>query len=288
MKIKNYSHFLNESIGDKEKVYNLLNSLRYFIIDRGGLNMRDVIDRLLKEESSEKDYNDEYQLPLSLLYKTGKFKDIKQVDGKWQTKSLSNLSRVIDDKGEWHPVNKLNTNYSDASKLLADLFEKMGISDSILQQRSPGVGPEARYVSMDTLKFFLIGFKHENDIYSLIKKHIPDIKIYTEKNREYSKIGKLTEDKIAEILKSKGSKILYQGGDGDFIDMIYGVDLIIGNNRGDIRLIQVKSRAQDAKSAFEGSIKGKNNYSKIDWFCAPVGSSGIAIYTEKFPEGKIV
>ena len=50
--------------------------------DIRGLNMHKLIDTLLKDEVSCEDLNDEYQDALEILHNTGKFKDIKVIDGK--------------------------------------------------------------------------------------------------------------------------------------------------------------------------------------------------------------
>ena len=48
------------------------------------------------------------------------------------------------------------------------------------------------------------------------------------------------------MLEKEGYTTLYEGGNGDFIDMKYGVDLIV-EKYGDISLVQVKSKATTAK-----------------------------------------
>ena len=161
------------------------------------------------------------------------------------------------------------------SKLLCDLFEKMGLLDEINNQKT-----------QQDLERYLLNFKLSNNIHDLIKTHIPDIKIYTERNRKFSEIGELAEIKVADIIKSKGVDILYQGGDGDLIDMIYGTDLIV-RKEDKIYLVQVKSKPEAAKLALDESLSGRGNYSKIDWFCAPLGNT-IIIYTKGHPTGKVI
>ena len=73
-------------------------------------------------------------------------------------------------------------------------------------------------------------------------------------------------------------------GDGDFIDMIYGCDLIVGDPKTNkIYTVQVKSKSENAKKAFDD--KGK--YPGIDWFCAPVGST-MVVFTKGNPNGKTI
>ena len=117
------------------------------------------------------------------------------------------------------------------------------------------------------------------DIYSLIKNNIPDIKKYIGRNRFFSEIGEKAENKVAELFKGKGAEILYQGGDGDFIDMIYGADLIVGKD-DKIYLAQVKSSPVAAGKSLRNA-----GYRGIDWFCAPT-KDGIVVFTKGNPDGR--
>jgi hypothetical protein len=56
---------------------------------------------------------------------------------------------------------------------------------------------------------------------------------------------------------------VYQGGDGDFVDMIFGVDLIV-NSGGEVYTIQVKSNEIQAKES-----RGLKKYGKIDFTASP-------------------
>jgi len=284
MRVKNFQRFV-ESVDYRMSIINRISYLKCdggksFIVDAGpkldpGLNMKSDIDKIIGEMSISKDRNDMYQLPLSILAKTGKYTDIKYVNGRWESNSLKNISLVVDENGEWHPVNKLNTNYSDLSELLYDILDKLGL-----------IGDIERLTPIK-LKQWLLDFKSKNDIYELIKTHIgDDIKSYTKANRDRSLIGEAAENKVAESLKLKGMEILYQGGDGDSIDMIYGSDLIVGKDNK-VYLVQVKSQDFAAKNAFTKSRYRRTNYSKVDWFCAPF-KDGIIIYTDRYPEGRIV
>jgi hypothetical protein len=54
-------------------------------------------------------------------------------------------------------------------------------------------------------------------------------------------IGDEMGTKVINDLTNLGHKILYRGGDGDFIDMKFSVDLIIKTPSGVIKTIQVKT-----------------------------------------------
>ena len=72
-------------------------------------------------------------------------------------------------------------------------------------------------------------------------------------------------------------KTLYAGGHGDFIDMLYGIDLIM-DYKGKTYLIQVKNTEDQALKSSEYP-----RYRKLDYFAAPT-NFGIII---KNTDGRI-
>jgi hypothetical protein len=66
-----------------------------------------------------------------------------------------------------------------------------------------------------------------------------------------SKTGQVAEDSVTAFFQSKGFLIAHSGGNGDFIDMIFGVDLIIfchTNKNQDLvgyKSVQIKNRIDD-------------------------------------------
>jgi hypothetical protein len=241
--------------------------LRNFLIYNCG--MADAINKLIADNSTLKNYNTNYQKPLSYLFQTGKYPDIKDNGGVYSTDKLNNLSRVLDNKGDWDPVNKLNTNSFDQADLLYDLYNKIGVYG------------EVGIIQNDTqLKRWILDFSKNNNLYDLIRKNL-NFKDYTYWNRKNSLTGEIAENQVREMLVDKGCTILYQGGDGDFIDMIYGTDLIVSKN-SKIYTVQVKSKEDAAKGALDGS-----GYANIDWFCSPT-DAGIKIFTSKHADGKEV
>lgn len=287
MNLKKYNQFILEStdVDKPEVVYNKLNRLKFFLVDtpkpdRPAMGMKDIINKRLESLRTYKNYNDQYQYALGLLSRTGKFPNIKMVDGKWFDPSLSNQGHVLDEEGNWHPVNKLNTNYSDIARLLTTVFTRMKMPDGVRTVAD-------KIYSIDNeeqLKDLLLRFSNSKD--DLIGKFINDdeLKTFIENNRKNTIIGDISENKVKDILESKGMKSLYQGGDGDFIDILYGIDLIMESDNK-IYLVQVKTRPDDAKKAFKES--SRNNYKKIDWFCSPYGKSVIN-YNVANPEGEVL
>jgi hypothetical protein len=266
--MKKYSDLILEAAGaplSRNRFVPRVGILRNFLIYNCG--MFDAINKLIADNATLKNYNSNYQKPLSYLFQTGKYPDIKDNGGVYSTDKLNNLSRVLDQKGDWHPVNKLNTNSFDQAELLYDLFNKMGVYSEVGSLQSDM-----------KLKSWLLKFSRENNLYDLIKKNL-DFKSYTYWNRKNSLTGEIAENQVREMLVDKGCTILYQGGDGDFIDMIYGTDLIVTKG-GKIYTVQVKSKEDAAKGALNGS-----GYANIDWFCSPT-DAGIKIFTSKHSDGK--
>jgi hypothetical protein len=268
--MKKYSELILESVLTRPSFVYKLGMSRDFITYECG--MFKAINKLVANNSTPKNFNPDYQIGLSLLYKTGKYSDIKDNGGVYSSFKLDNLTKVLDSSGKWHPVNKLNTNSFDQAELLYDLYKSIGVYDEV-----------GNIQNENDLKKWVMEYNNSVDLYTLIKSNL-DFKNYTTWNRKNSALGEIAEDKVRQMLESKGCQVLYQGGDGDFIDMIYGVDLIVSKN-GKIYTVQVKNKEDGAKKAIDKSIGGQNSYSNIDWFCSPT-DSGIKIFTKGNLDGK--
>ena len=188
---------------------------------------------------------------------------------------------VKDENGEWHYVNKLNTNWSDLAELLTTLFIK---GDMIGELSTKNV---------TELKNYLLGLRQKevkdikkSNLFRLFKKYfdIEEYKDFTLNTQKNTAIGDEIEDLALELLEKKGFKLIYNGRNGNFIDMKYGIDMIM-ELEGQIFLIQVKSKAAAAKKAMDYPT-----YKHIDLF---VGESpnqnGVIIYDrEGLNEGTFI
>lgn len=294
--IKKYERFIKEnqmSIFDSEstepsfknayskrnyKIVNKIERLKNFIIY--DLGIKKIIDSRIKSLSTQKDVNNDYQIPLEILASTGKYPEIKYVNGRWETESFKKVNQVLDDEGKYHPVNKLNTNYSDLAYLLYDIIKNLGRESEI------------ESIDGDELKDWLINFTKENDLISIINNI--DIKKYTYNNRKRSETGESTENFVSEYFQNLGFTLLYQGGDGDFIDMKFGVDLIM-RYKEKVVTIQVKSSEEEAKESFL-----EERYRRIDYCCSPklvvqMDENGfetsvkkIIVFSQRNREGRII
>jgi len=261
----------NKNNREKQEVFRSLNRLGTFIVyDLGLIN---DINKIISDISPAKDWNDDYQEALELLYKTNKFRDVIKSGNRYETFKLKNKSRAVDDNGDWHPINKLNTNWSDLSRLITDIFDKMGLIEEVYSNRFT-----------TRLKSWLLNFKSKNNFHDLIIKNIgvKELHNYVSENRITSKVGESSEDFVANKIKEKGAIIEYQGGDGDWIDILFGADIIISKD-SKIYLLQVKSKQTEALNAFNNPTK----YKEIDWVVAP-HNGGIIIYSQKTPYGRII
>ena len=108
--------------GDHESIFNSLNKLKSWLSTNDGLGLQSIIDNILDEIKTNigEDDIEKYIMGANILKDNGKINDYTY---NRFLESLPNKRLVYID-GEWHPVNKLNTNYSDLAKLLTDLLFK--------------------------------------------------------------------------------------------------------------------------------------------------------------------
>lgn len=214
------------------------------------LGMRKIVEEYLKPYSDEINFNNDakYQYPLSLLYNIGKFPSIKKYGEKFWTSKIKVFQVRIG--GEWHPVNKLNTNPFDQADVIVDLFRITGDLENVRDICN----------DQEELKKYLIDFFNNNDVLNLIKINKIKLSLYTKHNRLASEIGEKAESEVADYLIDNGYDILYRGGDGDPIDMAFGCDLIVSKDNR-VLTVQVKSKQLAAVKASENE-----NYSSIDLF----------------------
>jgi len=234
-----------------------LNSLKNFLVK--DLGLREVIDNALDAIREINNLNDQYQEPMGILYNTGKYNDmIKVVDGKYFNERLVNAGIVRNSEGEYDYVNKLNTNYSDLAELLTDLFAKGNQVDKLVNKNDLG------------LKTYLKSIK--GSLTKLIEKYyeVDELRDFVNNTIHLTNVGDEAEQKASDILERVGFKKLYQGGNGDFIDMLFGVDLIM-EYKGKVKTCQVKS----SEMALDSAMK-KWYYNKIDYFIAPT-KQGIVV-----------
>ena len=248
---------------EKEKKLCLkLNSLSKFLVDdklrRGGvqekgLGLKSIINDILSNHKVLKDIKDKGGREI--------FNDISYVNGRYTHRRFGEAGLVRDENDQYHFVNKLNTNYSDLSELLTKVL--VGLNLTYLSDSSNGM-----------IKSVLL--KSKPDIEKYIKDYfnIDEIKSFTRNSISTSKRGDDSENYVSSVLEKFGMKSLYQGGNGDFVDMVFGIDLIM-EYKGRIITCQVKSSSNAAKSSTTN-----NYYKRINYFISPLSGIGsdIIIY----------
>lgn len=215
---------------------------------RMNLNYKDTMRTVLNNFYKNLNLNPDYQYPLSLLFKTRKYPIEQRQDG-YYSELLSSVPLVLTDDEKYDYLSKLDTNKYATSDLLTDFIvmtrrynDFMAAEDKLQYLDS---------IKDDFIKEFDICFDRNS-----LQKYLGTIV-------ETSKIGSEIENRLINVLKEGGVKILYQGGDGDPIDIKFGVDLII-SVQGFILTVQVKPNYKNLMEALKNKY-----YRRINIFACP-------------------
>ena len=254
---------------------------------------KNFINSLLEEYKTNlpKKDRDKY-LPILDIMSTYKPEISKKIED--FKRDIDNISYVMDESGNWHPINKLNTNYSDISELLTYMvkkffgekstdtfFEKLLNKESAYEFLKTYDGTNSfisslkkqydnnRHLSIDQLLVlstsapevinhdFFIKEGLEKVFSKKVKLSIDEIKTFINNTTKNSYEGELVENIIEGVLEDHGWKIVHKGGNGDFIDMKFGIDLIVEKN-GVYKFVQVK-KVWDVKFVEETIMRKKED-----------------------------
>jgi len=251
-----------------------IGNLKTFLYEDYGLGLKKIINSKLEKMMKLMDVNQDYQFPLKLLYDTKKYNNkqnydyIDEIDGKYENKNLKAVNRVFDKNGKFDYINKLNTNYADLAELLTELFIRGKMVQKLNTKNELGI------------KDYLSSIKDKLE--RVLDKYInlSEYKTFVRNTSYLSQVGEKAENDVRNILEEYGMETLYQGGDGDFIDMIFGTDLIMSDG-GKTVTIQVKSKENQAKSDLSSW-----KYKKVDFLVAPT-DNGIIMFGHNGIETKI-
>jgi uncharacterized protein YcgL (UPF0745 family) len=229
----------------KYKLCRRISYLQKWLYDNDGLGLQDIIDNALNPIKSPftEDQKQKFKGGAELLHQMGK---ISKGALYYFIKDKVEGGKIVLINDKWIPVNKLNTNTADLAELLTDLLYK-----------SPDAKPIISKI-MGNTKEGLLTIK--SVLPRLLRKYFEDPSTlfdYVKNTTFRSDLGEMAENKVKKELEDKGFKLLYQGGDGDLIDMNYGTDLIMEHPEYGKKTIQVKlnERAWDRS----------RNYKYIDW-----------------------
>lgn len=259
--MKKYFNFIKENNNDiifnkdliLEKISNLKKWL--YIESNYTLGMNNIINNLLEPYKTDlnKEELKKYEKDLNLLRMIGKIDVDKKINN-----TLKKQNKLIKIDNKWHPVNKLNTNYLDLSVLLTDIIEKLFYDND---PKIKNFIKPIYDIMIDDIKKGLLLLKPR--LQNIIKYYfidngngLEDFLKYTKYIEINSKIGEDFENKVITYFKNKKFEIKYYGGNGDYIDMIFGIDIIVYREDYGYKTIQIKSYLPNNKD-FE--------YYDVDW-----------------------
>jgi len=183
-----------------------------------------------------------------------------------RTLVFTNDEGTIDANGKWNPVNKLNTSYSD----IADLISTILITD---KENGNEIANELINVINTQGDVKQVLLKNKTNIKVLFNNYIEspkDILSFTKNVIKNSKSGEKIENNVATRLSNMGYTILYRGGDGDFVDMIFSIDMIIQSPKSGVRTIQIKSNEYQAIK-FKDEFDNEGKHQTVDLLIYPLG-----------------
>lgn len=283
--MKKYKNFLNENTEFKFNETLLkykIENLKNWIYDNNGLGMMNIIYSIFDSNGYCVDQSDlskekeKFKKDLEYLKKTS----FPTYYINMRLKNLNNMKIVkVNQNGEykWHFVNKLNTNYSDLTDLLVFVIKKM-VNDENDNIKKFGINVYNNIINDPKLGLLEIKNRIEKIItYYLIKnsesdlvngkKGLGDFMKFTKNIINSSYKGQHAEDAVERYLILEGFDILVKGGDGDFIDMLYGVDMVV--YREDIGYKSIQIKTYKPKTEYLDRYKTdwlivyRNNFSQI-------------------------
>jgi hypothetical protein len=256
----------------KTQVQDTLKGLGSWITNETGLHLSKTIDAILdpkKSELSESEIEDNIN-GAQILLVNGK---ISQKSYDYFVKHISDKKLVYDESGNWLPINKLNANYVEVSKLLTDLLFDSYLSNK--DQLSKEILFKLIYDKNDwEIKNILL--KNKEHLIKLLNSYkgaddlINKLSVkYTKEIEKLSNIGEETENNVVAFLEQKGWETVYQGGNGDFIDMLFSVDLIFRNGTG-LWTFQVKSNKKGGEKFIQDVKNNSYKYGAVDYLIYPI------------------
>ena len=200
--------------------------------------VHDVLDKL-----EAIDPNKKYRWPAHLedltAGKRATYVEGTPLDFKDRLKDQAFLYDVDDsDVKQWLSVNKLDGNYADASKFITDIILYYYGSDTIKK-----INDEIRELGKSSEFLEVVQELQTYEEGSIFDAFLKDDTEYDKWATYYSEQGEEVENYVAEALRQQGYEIIHQGGGGDPIDVLLGIDLIVAKG-GSIHTCQVKKVAK--------------------------------------------
>jgi len=264
----------SKNLLNKDKIASSLNQLEWWLYSYNGLGFQKLIDdklskmelkNLLRPDEIQKYTNGAKILKDANKITENEYKSfIKSLPSR--TLVFTNDEGTIDANGKWNPVNKLNTSYSD----IADLISTILITD---KENGNEIANEIINVINTQGDIKQVLLKNKTNIKVLFNNYIEspkDILSFTKNVIKNSKSGEKIENNVATRLSNMGYTILYRGGDGDFVDMIFSIDIIVQSPESGVRTIQIKSNENQAIK-FKDQFNNKGKHQAVDLLIYPLG-----------------
>lgn len=272
--IKKESKIFRDKI--HSRLWKIARTDKDWFIKRQNLGLSNIISNYLEPISNWVDGNKEikYQKPLSFLYQTRKA-EVVYTNGHFYCPKLKKRMIYVD--GEWSWLNKLDTNVYAHVTLLSDYFEFLFNFEDSFKKIAFDIVEVGDFEFKELVKKYVY---LDKNIYGLdfeiylgvtfperfdLEKYVGVIKGNTER-------GDRSELKAINYIMNKGWKIIHQGSNGDLIDILLGIDLII-EKAGAIRTVQVKS--------YSINYIDKKKYVNIDIFIGFSDNGSIETWSRK-------
>jgi hypothetical protein len=299
--ITQYNKFINESVDNfifnEDRLFQLISKEQSWLTYKLGL--RDAIEKIWKDNNMlsplEPSERKTFIEDLRVFYKTGIDENLIKMtlinrlpdDVKKNYNENSNIKEVIEifldnsfliknDDNTWCLVNKLNANYYDIAKILTHIIKNLINSKS---NHTLGMKVYDTIMKGDTKnglkELVLDGTGIERMILRYVGKDRDSFLKFTEHIEDQSARGAILEKEITEYLENIGIENKYSGGDGNFVDMIFGADLVVYSEKYSnfddkkFKSIQVKTYFPWDKSKWESFLNDKvrRRYPYINWLC---------------------
>ena len=215
-----------------------------------------------EQEPSEKQ-KEELNNGLDILMSLGKL-DSNEKEVLFN-KIINKSKFVLDEEGNWLPINKLTGNKVQYVEIIAEV-----IKNNFQEE-------QAKQLYCDILNGqnpnTLINDKYKNYLIQKIEELGFDwLKNQTNKIDIFSRSGKNIENNFKTYLfiNHPNHEILYEGGDGNLVDINLSTDMIIdfGDENG-TKAVQIKSNKSGAETMMTKYNPSNDFYKYLDWVIYP-------------------
>jgi hypothetical protein len=246
----------------KEDINLRLRSFKFWLYENDCLGLRQVVNDILEplRKPISEDEIKKHTVVADLLKSNGKIGEQEYqsfIDRVKKEKLIyTNSDGELDYNGSWDYVNKLNTNYSDIADILTELLIRSYTNGSLTSKNI--IDSLLSKDSDEESKNILLKHKHKiPQLFETYLKSPIELFTFTENAKISSYYGETLENNIVKKLEELGYELIFQGGNGDFVDMLLSVDFIIKRN-DKIYTAQAKTSDYQVNKFVNDYQKGKH------------------------------